>query len=93
MGYNTWTLVDKPPNINIVGSRWTFRLKRDNMGNIDHYEARLVAQGFSQVPGLDFNKTYSPTIRLTSIRLILTLACKYDLELRHIDVKGAYLNG
>ena len=93
MGYKTWTLVERPPNVNVVGSRWTFRIKRDNLGNTDRFKARFVAQGFSQVPGLDFNETYSPTIRLTSIRFILALACKYDLELRHIDVKGAYLNG
>jgi len=53
----------------------------------------LVAQGFLQIPGLDFNETYSPTIRFMSIRLILALVCRYNLELRHIDVKGAYLNG
>ena len=92
LGYHTWDIIDKPPNINIVGSRWTYRIKRDNLGNTDRYKARLVAQGFSQVPGLDFNETYSPTIQLTSIRLILALACRYDLELRQIDVKGAYLN-
>lgn len=53
----------------------------------------MVAQGFSQIPGIDFNETYSPTIRLTSIHFILTLACKLNLELRQIDIKGAYLNG
>jgi Reverse transcriptase (RNA-dependent DNA polymerase) len=63
------------------------------LGQIDNYKARLVAQGFSQVPGLDFNETYSPTIRFTTIRLILALACKYNLEVRQIDIKGAYLNG
>ena len=91
--YQTWYLVDKPPNVNIVGSRWTYRVKRDNLGLVNRYKARLVAQGFSQVAGLDFEETYSPTIRFTSIRLILALACRYNLELRHIDVKGAYLNG
>ena len=93
MGYHTWELVEKPPNTNIVGSRWTYRIKRDNLGLTNDLKSRLVAQGFSQIPGLDFNETYSPTIRFTSIRLILTLACRYNLELRHIDVKGAYLNG
>ena len=91
--YQTWYLVDRPSGINIVGSRWTYRVKRDNLGLINRYKARLVAQGFSQIPGLDFEETYSPTIRFTSIRLILALACCYNLELRHIDVKGAYLNG
>ena len=92
-GYNTWTLVEPPPNTNIVGSRWTFRIKRDNLGQIDKFKARVVAQGYSQIPGIDFQETYSPTLRLTSIRLILALACRYDMELRQINVKGAYLNG
>ena len=92
MGYGSWDLVQKPPKVNVVGCRWTFRIKRDNLGQIDKYKARLMAQGFSQVAGLDFNETYSPTIRFTSIRLILVLACRYNLELKHVDVKGAYLN-
>ena len=81
MEYHTWTLVERPPNINVVGSRWTFRVKRDNLGLLNKLKSRLVAQGFSQIPGLDFNETYSPTIRFTSIRLILTLASRYNLEL------------
>ena len=93
MGYHTWELVERPPDANIVGSRWTYRIKRDNLGLSNDLKSRLVAQGFSQVPGIDFDETYSPTIRFTSIRLILALACRYNLELRHIDVKGAYLNG
>ena len=67
MGYHTWTLVERLPNTNIVGSHWTFRVKRDNHGQIDRYKVWLVAQGFSQIPGLDFNETYAPTINLTTI--------------------------
>ena len=67
MGYSSWDLVQKPPEVNIVGCRWTFQIKRDSLGQIDKYKARLVAQGFSQVAGLDFNETYSFTIRFTSI--------------------------
>ena len=62
MGYRTWTLVERPAGINIVGSLRTFRMKRDNLGQVTKYKARLVAQGYSQIPGLDFNETYFPTI-------------------------------
>ena len=79
MGYHTWDLVEKPADVNIVGSRWMFRVKCDNLNRINKFKARLVTQGVSQIPGLDFNKTYSPTICFTSIRLILTLACHYNL--------------
>ena len=67
MGYSSWELVKRPPEVNIIRCRWTFRVKWDNLGQIDKYKARLVTQGFSQVTGLDFSKTYSPTIRFTSI--------------------------
>ena len=79
--------------MNIVSSRWTLRVKHDNLGKINKYKARLISQGFSQVSGLDYNEMYSPTIRFTSIHLILALACKYNLELHQINIKGAYLNG
>ena len=84
-----WNLVERPLDINIVGSQWTFRVKRNNLRQVDKYKAQLVAQGFSQVSSLDFNKTFSPTIRFTSIHFILAMACHYNLELWHVDIKGA----
>lgn len=92
MGYHTWKLVERPPNINIIGCQWTFRVKKDNLGAINKYKSRFVAQGFMQIEGLSYNETFSPTIRFTTIRLILALACRDNLELHHIDIKGAYLN-
>ena len=85
--------MDAPLDTNIVGSQWTFWVKHDNLGQINRYKAWLVAQGFSQIPGIDFHETYSPTIQLTSIWFILTYACENNLKLHQIDVKGAYLNG
>ena len=89
----TWTLVEPPPGANIVGSKWVFRVKKDAVGNIVRKKARLVAQGFSQVPGIDYFDTYAPVARLSSIRTILALAARNDMELHQIDIKGAYLNG
>ena len=85
LGYHTWTLVEKSPNINIVESQWTFRVKRNNLRQVDKYKAQLVTQGFSQVSSLDFNETFSPTIRFTSIWFILAMACYYNLKLRPGD--------
>jgi hypothetical protein len=79
IGYRTWHLVEKPEGVNLVGSRWTFRVK--NKGNVDKFKARVVTQGYSQIPGVYFQEMYSLTIRFTSIQLILALASKYDLEL------------
>ena len=89
----TWELVDPPAGANIVGSKWVFRVKKDAAGNVVHHKACLVAQGFSQVPGVDYFDTYAPVAKLASIRTVLALAARLDLELHQIDIKGVYLNG
>uniref|UniRef100_A0A251UMJ3 Putative ribonuclease H-like domain-containing protein n=1 Tax=Helianthus annuus TaxID=4232 RepID=A0A251UMJ3_HELAN len=65
---NTWTLVPRPTNANIVGSKWIYRTKYRSDGSIERYKARLVAQGFSQVPGLDYSHTFSPVVKATTVR-------------------------
>ena len=67
-------------NINIVRCQWTFRVKRDNLGAVNKFKVRLVTQGFSQIEGLDYNETFLPTIRFTTIILILALAYRHNLE-------------
>jgi hypothetical protein len=90
----TWELVEHPGgDQNVVGSKWVFRAKKDASGHIIRHKARLVAQGFSQVPGVDYFDTYAPVARLASIRAILSMAAVLDMELHQIDIKGAYLNG
>lgn len=89
----TWEVVKKPEGVNVVGSKWVFKAKKDATGNVVRYKARLVAQGFSQVPGVDYFDTYAPVARMASIRAILAMAAHFDMELHQIDIKGAYLNG
>jgi Reverse transcriptase (RNA-dependent DNA polymerase) len=89
----TWELVDAPKGVNIVGSKWVFRAKKDAAGIVVRYKARLVAQGFSQVPGIDYFDTFAPVARLSSIRAVLSIAAVNDYEIHQIDIKGAYLNG
>ena len=74
----TWRTIDRPPSRNVVSCRWVFRLKRKADGSVDKYKARLVARGFTQVPGLDYTDTYAPVARLASFRTILTLAACQD---------------
>ena len=66
-----WTLVEKPKGCrNVIGTKWIFKNKQDEFGNVVRNKARLVAQGFSQVEGIDFGETYAPVARLESILLL-----------------------
>ncbi|TFY50793.1 hypothetical protein EVG20_g11324 [Dentipellis fragilis] len=89
----TWVMENAPSGANVVGSKWVFKAKKDAAGNVVRHKARLVAQGFSQVPGVDYFDTYAPVAKLPSMRTVLALATQQDLELHQIDIKGAYLNG
>jgi hypothetical protein len=87
-----WTLVERP-NTNVIGTKWVFRNKQDENGVITRNKARLVAQGFTQVEGLDLEETYAPVTRLEEIRMLLAFAAHHDFKLYQIDVKSAFLNG
>jgi transposase InsO family protein len=89
----TWVPEKAPHNANIVGCKWVFKAKKDAAGNVVRYKARLVAQGYSQVPGVDYFDTYAPVAKLPSVRTVLALANRQDMELHQVDIKGAYLNG
>ncbi|KAK0570630.1 hypothetical protein LWI29_004098 [Acer saccharum] len=88
-----WTLVPRPRNTNVIGTKWVFRNKSDEDGNIVRNKARLVAQGYSQIEGIDFEETFAPVARLESIRLLLSISCVYKFKLHQMDVKSAFLNG
>ena len=89
----TWSLVPNPGDKNIVGSKWIYKIKRNSDGSIARHKAWLVAQGFSQEQGLDFSETFSPVVRHTTVRLILSLAAMNKWQLRQLDVKNAFLHG
>ena len=89
----TWDLVDLPENKKLIGSKWVFKIKHDSNGQVDRFKARLVAQGFSQKHGIDYNDVFAPVARYTPIRSILAIANQLDLEVHQMDVKSAFLNG
>ncbi len=76
-----------------VGCKWVFTIKENANGEIERYKARLVAQGFSQIQGVDFDETYAPVAGVNATQLLLTIANHFDLEMLQVDVKTAYLNG
>jgi len=89
----TWVLEDLPPGRKAIGCRWTYVIKRGPAGEILRYKARLVAQGFSQIPGVDYDDTFSPTVRLDSLRAVLHLAAAHGWHRGQDDVTGAFLHG
>lgn len=89
---NTWELVPWTGQ-RLVDCRWTFKLKLDATGNVNRYKARLVARGFSQTHGVDYTETFSPVIRMESVRTILALAAERGLKIQQFDVKTAFLHG
>jgi hypothetical protein len=87
-----WELVERPKNYNVISTRWVFRNKQDQEGIVVRNKARLVAQGYTQVEGLDFRETYAPVARLEAIRILLAYACAHNIKLYQMDVKSAFLN-
>jgi hypothetical protein len=88
-----WELVERPKNYKFIGTKWVFRNKQDENGIVVRNKARLVAQGYTQVEGLDFGETFVPVARLEAIRILLAYACSHNIKLYQMDVKSAFLNG
>jgi hypothetical protein len=89
-----WTLVERPKDChNVIGTKWIFNNKQDANGIVIRNKARLVAQGFSQVEGIDFDETFTPVAHLESIRILIAYASHHNFKLQQMDVKSAFLNG
>jgi len=90
---DVWDLVPKPPQKDIIGTKWVFRNKLNEQGEVTRNKARLVAQGYSQQEGINYTKTFAPVARLEAIRLLLSYAVNHGIILYQMDVKSAFLNG
>lgn len=90
---NTWDLVPPSSSQNVIGCKWVFRIKKDKDGNITQYKARYVARGFHQRPGIDYGETFSPVVKPTTVRLVLSLAVSQGWPLRQLDINNAFLQG
>ncbi|GKA93370.1 ribonuclease H-like domain-containing protein [Tanacetum coccineum] len=90
---NTWILVPRPPDANIVRSMWLFRHKYNADGTLSRYKARLVANGSTQLAGIDVDETFSPVVKPATIQTVLSLAISRHWPVHQLDVKNAFLHG
>ena len=89
---HVWDLVKLPANKKTVGSKWVFKVKTGEDGSVQRYKARLVAQGFKQKYGADFDKTFCPVVQQESLHLLMALSVQHGLVLHQVDLTTAFLN-
>ncbi|KAL3571765.1 hypothetical protein D5086_025669 [Populus alba] len=89
----TWTLVSFHPSMNVIGSRWVYKIKRRSDGSIERYKTRLVARGFTQQEGIDYSETFSLVIKQATIRLVFSIAVSSGWKIHQLDIHNAFLNG
>ena len=93
MKNGTWSLVPRRPKMNVVGCCWVYKIKRKSDGTLERYKAWLVSKGYHQQQGIDFADTFSPVIKPTTIRLVLSHAISQGWTLQQIDIQNAFLHG
>jgi histone deacetylase 1/2 len=89
----TWHLVPPKKGCNIIGCKWVWKIKRKANGTIDKYKGRLVAKEYKQRYGIDYEDTFSPVVKVATIRLVLFVAISRGWHLRQLDVQNAFLHG
>lgn len=91
--FGTWQITKLPPGASAIGCKWVYKTKTDQNGNIVKFKARLVAQGFSQKYGRDYDEIFAPVASPTTLKILLTVAGKRKMAVQHFDIQTAYLNG
>ena len=96
IGLRTWDIIllsEMPPDANLMGCHFVFEVKRNHLGELEKFKARLVADGNSQQYGVDFDKVFSTVVRLSTVRLVLAIAAARDYNLHSVDIRQAFLQG
>jgi hypothetical protein len=90
---DTWQLVPRPKNKNVIGTKWVFKNKLNEDRQVARKKARLVCKGYAQIERIDFEETFAPVARMEEICLILAYACSKNVKVYQMDVKSIFLNG
>lgn len=93
MDNNTWVLVPYSSDLMVISIKWVYKVKTLANGSLDKLKARLVARGFEQFVGIDFNVTFSPVLKASTIRLFFSIAATRNWNVQQLDVNNAFLNG
>ena len=89
----TWELVELPQDRKAIGSKWVFKVKYGSDGKVERFKGRLVAKGYAQRYRIDYEETFSPVVRFSSIRSLLAFAVQNEMLIHQMDVVSAFLNG
>ena len=89
----TWELVELPSGRKPIGCKWVFKVKHGSDGRVERFKGRLVAKGYAQKYGIDYDETFSPVVRFSSIRALLAFAVETIMLIHQMDVETAFLNG
>jgi hypothetical protein len=90
---DTWELVPRPKNKNVISKKWVFRNKLNEDGQVTRNKARLLCKGHAQIEGIDFEETFFLVARMEDIRLLLAYACSKNVKVYQMDIKSSFLNG
>ena len=91
--HDTWKFSQLPQGRRLIGSKRVFKIKQDEHGSINRYKCRLVAQGYSQTHGIDYNETFAPMAKFSTIRTVLAVAVQRKMTVHQMDVDTAFLYG
>ena len=89
----TWSLVPRPKDKNVIGTKWVFKNKLDENGEVTRNKARLVCKGYAQEEGIDYGETFTPIARMKGVRTLLAYWAYKRFKVYQMDVKSAFLNG
>lgn len=90
---HTWELVELPKDKRVIGCKWVYKIKYKADGEDDRFKARLVAKGYNKKEGLDYQETFSPIIKMITVRVVISLPAAHHWQIHHMDVFNAFLPG